>query len=281
MLSAAPLPPRRHVARAQSGASDAAAPAAPPPPEPPAAAPAAVADPRLAALGKIFVAGATGGTGACVVRALRARGGDVRALARDAGAAVPKLPQVGEGLEIVEGDVMDYPCLAAAMQGCGAAVIATGARDPRDPLGPLNVDYNGTLNLVEAAKRAGVGRVVLVSSIGADDLLNPLNLFWGVLLWKKQAELALARSGLTFTVVRPGGLKSALRAGEASAGNVIMGRPGFFGFPPKRSGSILRSQVADVCVEALVCGAAADKVVEVVAEAGAPATPLEELFAAV
>jgi hypothetical protein len=60
----------------------------------------------------------------------------------------------------------------------------------------------------------------------------------------KQAELALARSGLTFTVVRPGGLKSRLRQGESSAGNIVFGRPNTYGFPPlRKSGSILRSQV--------------------------------------
>jgi len=151
----------------------------------------------------------------------------------------------------------------------------------QQPLGPLNVDFNGTLNLIEAAKRAGVTRFVLVTSIGADELANPLNLFWGVLLLKKQAELALARSGLTFTVVRPGGLKTKLRAGEA-AGAVVMAAAGAYGFPPmKRSGSILRSQVADVCVEALVCDAARDKVVEVVAETAAVDRPLGELFAGV
>ena len=37
-------------------------------------------------------------------------------------------------------------------------------------------------------------------------------------------------------------------------------------------------QVADVCVEALVCPAAEGKVVEVIAEKGAPALPMEALF---
>jgi uncharacterized protein YbjT (DUF2867 family) len=107
------------------------------------------------------------------------------------------------------------------------------------------VELNGNLNLIEAAKRLpACRRFVLVSSIGADDLVNPLNLFWGVLIFKKQAELALARSGLAFTVVRPGGLKSALRPGEAEAGQVVMAPAGTYGFPPlKKSGSILRSQV--------------------------------------
>ena len=169
---------------------------------------------------------------------------------------------------------------------------------------------------------------MLVSSIGADELANPLNLFWGVLLLKKQAELALARSTLAWTVVRPGGLKggagrrgrsrsgsgsgsgsgsrcsrsgkcnkqgsnsgsdstsgsstgsSGSAAARAPAGNVVMAPAGTYGFPPlKRSGAIDRAQVADVCLEALVCADAEGKVVEVVAEARAPARPLAELFA--
>jgi hypothetical protein len=50
----------------------------------------------------------------------------------------------------------------------------------------------------------GVKKVVLVTSIGTDDPLFPLNLLWGVLLWKKQGELALQRSGIDYTIVRPG-----------------------------------------------------------------------------
>ena len=38
----------------------------------------------------------------------------------------------------------------------------------------------GTANLVEVAKRAGVERIVLVSSIGADEPFFPLNLLFGV-----------------------------------------------------------------------------------------------------
>ena len=59
----------------------------------------------------------------------------------------------------------------------------------------------------------GVSKFVLVTSIGCDDPLFPLNLFWGVLFWKKQGEVALQRSGLDYTVVRPGGWAGLGRAG--------------------------------------------------------------------
>ena len=54
----------------------------------------------------------------------------------------------------------------------------------------------------------------LFSSYRTDNILNPLNLFFGILFWKKQAELQLQRSGLTYTIVRPGGLKDTLESGE-------------------------------------------------------------------
>lgn len=47
-------------------------------------------------------------------------------------------------------------------------------------------------------------QVVLVTSVGTDAPFFPLNLLWGVLFWKKRAEEALQRSGLDYTIIRPG-----------------------------------------------------------------------------
>lgn len=91
-------------------------------------------DPRFASLRRVLVAGATGGTGACVVAALRAKGVPVRALARDAAKARIQLgaTDAGGDVEVVEGDVTRYASVEAAMRGCDAVVVATGAGDPRD-----------------------------------------------------------------------------------------------------------------------------------------------------
>jgi hypothetical protein len=56
-----------------------------------------------------------------------------------------------------------------------AVVIATGPTNKLDPLGPWKVDFQGNENLVAAARQAGATRIVLVTSIGVDDLLFPLN----------------------------------------------------------------------------------------------------------
>ena len=61
--------------------------------------------------------------------------------------------------------------------------------------------------------------------------------------WKKRAEEELQRSGLQYTIVRPGGLKFKLREGEAG-GNIVMARADTYGLGMNKSaGSILRSQV--------------------------------------
>ena len=108
-------------------------------------------------------------------------------------------------------------------------------RPALDPSGLFRVDFIGNANLVAAASRAGsVRHFVLVTSIGADDLLFPLNLAWGVLFWKKRGEEALQRSGLRHTIVRPGGLRS-----EGAAAPVVLRPGGTFGLrersPPEAS----------------------------------------------
>ncbi|EFN52936.1 hypothetical protein CHLNCDRAFT_26272 [Chlorella variabilis] len=232
---------------------------------------------------KVLVAGATGGVGKAVVQQLVAQGVPVKALVRDGVKAAGMLPPASRGVEIVEGDVYKFGTIAKAMAGCNAVICATGPTDRFNPLGPYLTDCEGNKNLVAAAQQQASGRrkFVLVSSIGCDDPLFPLNLFWGVLLWKKQGELAVQRSGLDYTIVRPGGLLDEPRAGQA-AGQVVLGGADAYGLPPrKRPGSVLRSQVADCCVAALVEPSASGKVVEIIAEQGAPPAPFTELFASV
>lgn len=88
------------------------------------------------------------------------------------------------------------------------------------------MDYYGTVNLVEACRKRGVKRFIIVSSIlvnGAamGQLLNPayifLNIFGLVLVAKLQAENYIRKSGINYTIVRPGGLKN-----DPPSGNIIM-----------------------------------------------------------
>lgn len=121
------------------------------------------------------------------------------------------------------------------------------------------------------AQDHNIEHFVLVSSLCVSRFFHPLNLFWLVLYWKQQAEKDLQSSGLTYTIVRPGGLRSEDRATPV----VMAGADQLF------EGSIPRSQVAECCVEALFDPAARNKILEIVARDEVPATPWGELFAAV
>jgi uncharacterized protein YbjT (DUF2867 family) len=215
---------------------------------------------------KALVAGASGQTGRRIVQELVNRGIPVRALVRNQESARAVLPSEAE---IVVGDVLQPASLMDAIADCTVLLCATGASPSFDPTGPYRVDYEGTKNLVDAAKAKGIQHFVLVSSLCVSRILHPLNLFFLILVWKKQAETYLQQSGLTYTIVRPGGLKN----DDNSDAIVMTGADRLF------EGSIPRSKVAQVCVEALFHPAARNQIVEIVASPDAPPKRFEEMFA--
>jgi dihydroflavonol-4-reductase len=113
---------------------------------------------------KALVTGATGFVGAAVARTLVDAGWQVRVLAR-AGSDRSNLQQLA--VDIAEGDLNDPGSLERALSGCEglfhvAADYRLGARDP-GPLYRTNVD--GTRNILNAARMAGVARIVYTSSV--------------------------------------------------------------------------------------------------------------------
>ncbi len=215
---------------------------------------------------KALVAGATGQTGKRIVEQLLERGLEVKVLVRDRAKATSELP---EGVEIAVGDVLKPATLREALLGCQVLLSATGAAPSFDPTGPCKVDYEGTKNLVDAAKEANIEQIVMVSSLCVSKLFHPLNLFWGVLYWKQQAEDYLKNSGVPYTIVRPGGLKN-----EDNDQAIVMSAADTL-----FEGSIPRTKVAQVCAEALNQPAAKNKVVEIVSSDNAATQALATLFA--
>lgn len=125
-------------------------------PKPKPAAAIGVAKPAL-------VTGATGFVGWHVARKLLDHGYGVRVLARD-----PARVRELDGIETVKGDLCDPDSLDRAVTGCGvvfhiAADYRLWTREP-DAMFRSNVD--GTRNLLAAAKRAGVEKVVYTSTVG-------------------------------------------------------------------------------------------------------------------
>lgn len=217
---------------------------------------------------KAFVAGATGQTGRRIVLECVKRKIPVRAMVRSLEKGREILPPEAE---LVTGDVLNPESLRNAIGDSTVILCATGATPSFDVTGPYKVDFEGTKNLADAAKAKGIEHFVLVTSLCVSQLFHPLNLFWLILVWKKQAEEYLIKSGLTYTIVRPGGLLN-----EENDDRVVMS-----GADTLFEGRIPRTKVAQVCVEALYQPAARNKIVEVVASTEAPEKTFEQLYASV
>jgi uncharacterized protein YbjT (DUF2867 family) len=154
-----------------------------------------------------LVVGATGSLGGRVVDALVARGHSVRALVRP-GTHPGRLAT--KGAEIVRGDLLDPPSLDQALDGA-AALVTTAAGYMRRRKGDslAKVDGLGNRNLVDAARRAGLGRFVFTSVLAADRARDVPH-FWQ----KKLTEDYLEQSGVPFVALRPGAFMGAVGEGR-------------------------------------------------------------------
>jgi len=176
-------------------------------------------------------------------------------------------------VEAVVGDLKNPASIAAALDGVNAVINAAGSGAPAvaDNL-PEMVDFQGARNLAEEAVAAGVGHYVLVSSMGVTDDDHYLNqMFNNVMLWKRRGEEAVVASGITYTIVRPGGLNDE----PGSAQTIIFEQ----GDNPGRGKVISRTDLARVCVAALQDAEARNKVFEIYAGEGEPQTGFSGEFA--
>lgn len=201
-----------------------------------------VATSAYAAGETVVVAGATGKSGVPLIKILSEQGYKVRAMVRDKA----KAGDLGAGVEVVQADATKPETLGAAMKGATYVISTIGAGGVEPPNNPENVDYKGVVNLTDAAKAAGVKHFVLMSSIGAADP-NPetfLNKRFGmVLMWKGKGEDHLRKSGLSYTIVRPGGLAD---CDPGKAGLKVGGRDEI-----KEGATICRSDVGLIMADAL------------------------------
>jgi uncharacterized protein YbjT (DUF2867 family) len=100
------------------------------------------------------------------------------------------------------------------VQGADAIVFAAGAGPGSGPERKRAVDLGGALKLIDAARRTGIRRYVIVSSIGADDPETGPEQMRPYLEAKAEADQRLADSGLDWTIVRPGSLTDAPGTGR-------------------------------------------------------------------
>jgi uncharacterized protein YbjT (DUF2867 family) len=202
---------------------------------------------------KVFVAGATGETGKRIVSELVKRNISVCALVRDENKAKEILPSE---VELIIGDVLNPDSFSSALTNCDILICATGATPSLDPTAFYKVDYEGSKNLIDSAKKNNIDKFIFVTSLCVSRFFHPLNLFGLVLFWKKQAENYLIDSALNYTIVRPAGLKNE----DNQYPLVVSSADTLF------EGSIPRIKVAQVCVESIFRPETNNRILEIVAQ---------------
>jgi NADH dehydrogenase len=114
----------------------------------------------------VLVTGGTGVVGPAAMKALLDRGHNVRLFSRNAHRDAKAW---GAGVEAFDGDVADGGSLAGAADGCDAVLHVVGIVDETPPHVTFQkVNVNGTANVVVEAERAGVPKLVFVSSLGCE-----------------------------------------------------------------------------------------------------------------
>jgi dihydroflavonol-4-reductase len=166
-----------------------------------------------------LVTGANGHIGNNICRLLVARGERVRAMMRR---TADPAPVAGLGVEIVHGDILDPASTAHAVDGCGrvyhtAAGFLMWSKDPEGDIIRPSVD--GTRNVLEAAARSGVEKVLYTSTSGTigfstrpdvelDEThfhTNPVTPYVrGKIAAEKEAFAISERTNLPITLIQPG-----------------------------------------------------------------------------
>lgn len=155
----------------------------------------------------ILVVGATGVVGGMIARGLSEQGKEVRVLVRrdspssqlvQQGLATSAEELIESGAHPVHGDLRDRASLDTALEGVETVISTANSAMRGGADNPQSVDLDGTRNLIEAAREAGVEHFVFVSLLGADPD-HPV-LFMQA---KGQSEAVLRESGMGYTILAP------------------------------------------------------------------------------
>lgn len=187
---------------------------------------------------KVLIIGANGKVGRNVVSILSESEHTARAMIRD--------ESQREGLEKRGGEVViadleqDFD---HAFEGCHAVIFTAGSGGHTGPDKTELVDRQGAMKAVDLAKKHGVNRFLMVSSMNADTPDNGPESMKHYYKAKGDADRHLLGSGLNYTIVRPGALSMDEGNGKIEAAEKIENR--------SRSRNIPREDVARVMVACL------------------------------
>ena len=156
---------------------------------------------------RVLIVGATGGTGRQLVAQALERAYAVTALVRDASRLQVEHPQ----LRVIQGDVLDYASVEAAVRGQDAVLSALGHKRY---FYPTRILSEGTRNILRAMEIHNVPRLVCETSLGLGDNAGRMGLYYTFFVipvilplyfWDKtRQERIIAESNVEWVIVRPG-----------------------------------------------------------------------------
>ena len=153
----------------------------------------------------VAIAGGHGKIGLRLTRLLAERGDRALGLIRNPDHREHVATEGGSPI-VIDLEDSDAGAVANAITGCDAVVFAAGAGPGSGAERKLTMDRDGAILLIEAAKLAGVSRYLMVSAMAADPDHPGDEVFDVYLRAKGDADIAVAASGLDYTIVRPGHL---------------------------------------------------------------------------
>ena len=146
----------------------------------------------------IVITGATGFVGQEVVKQARADGHPVRAIVRDPNSKTARGLVQKYGVDLFHGNVIYPPSLEGSMQGVKCVIHLVGIIHEWKESTFQRVHTEAAINVIDAAKKAGVKRYLHMSALGtrADGRSRYHQTKWA-------AEEAVRKSGLAWTIFRP------------------------------------------------------------------------------
>jgi len=199
----------------------------------------------------IVIAGGHGQIALRLAALLSARGDQVCALIRNPD---HEADVRATGARPVVADMEALEDLSDLVEGVNAVVFAAGAGPGSGPERKRTVDLGAAVKLRDAAVAEGVGRYLMVSSMGAGDPSSASEEMRPYQEAKHDADQAVMESDLVWTIVRPGGLTDDDGTGTVEVAESL-----------GRYGQVTRDDVAAVLAGCLTEPATEHKVFEVLA----------------
>jgi uncharacterized protein YbjT (DUF2867 family) len=196
---------------------------------------------------------------------LAARGDDVLGLIRNPDHA-SDVRGAGASAVVCDLERVSVEEVAAAIDGSDAVVFAAGAGPGSGAERKVTMDRDGAIKLLRAATSSGVGRYVMVSSVGAENPPSGDEVFEVYLRAKAAADAAVEASELDWTILRPGGLTD-----DAGSGSVRIETTPF-------SGPVPRDDVAAVLAALLADGRTSGRILHLSSGSTPIGEALDDLF---